>query len=294
MPGLLILIFCVVGYAAFCPDDPRLPQILKVAALSGGTLVALRLVWGWVAEQVHLARHVERLGKLDAFAARLGQGTTDGRGFYSGGITTVAGQLDGRALELLIRLGPRSSTAFELPVPPGLELDAHRPQLPARLAGAGPIVALARGAPRAELESVIRQLLMQRGIGRLTAGGGRLRAEKTFSGADLSLDWLVDTARALTRIARLAQAQQTPSSAPSEASGLRCPFCHGALDLREDVTDCGTCQTTHHRECFTEAGGCTVFGCAGAGHALKRRGRARAKVSQGPHNFLGERSPARP
>lgn len=306
MPALLVLIFCVIGYSAFCPDDDRGPVLLKLLAVVVVSAFVVRAVVGWIAEQIRLGRHSERLGRLDAFAGRLTRGTTDGRGFYSGGLTTVAGKLDGRDVELLVRMGPRPTIAFELRVPDALAVDAHAPPLPLWFLGSGPVIALARGASRGELESALRTLVADRGLSRVIAGGGRLRGEKAFRDEDLALEWLVDTARGLGRIARLAELEASKSSvegkvqlASSEGGERRCPFCHGALDPQaRDVSECPECHTGHHRECLVEAGGCTVFGCPGAGRALARRGRAAAKTaprtSQESHTFLGERSRARP
>ncbi len=45
---------------------------------------------------------------------------------------------------------------------------------------------------------------------------------------------------------------------------ILCPYCRDALAAEtDDVDTCGVCRTAHHRDCLTEAGGCTVFGCAG-------------------------------
>lgn len=41
----------------------------------------------------------------------------------------------------------------------------------------------------------------------------------------------------------------------------RCPYCHDTLG--GETFTCSACQTTHHRKCWDEQGGCTVLGCAG-------------------------------
>lgn len=40
-----------------------------------------------------------------------------------------------------------------------------------------------------------------------------------------------------------------------------CPYCRTAMDDASPVTRCSVCSTPHHRECWEENGGCTVFGC---------------------------------
>jgi hypothetical protein len=44
----------------------------------------------------------------------------------------------------------------------------------------------------------------------------------------------------------------------------KCPFCHGLITGSQDVTVCPTCQTPHHKECWDENRGCTIYGCASA------------------------------
>lgn len=45
----------------------------------------------------------------------------------------------------------------------------------------------------------------------------------------------------------------------------RCPYCRD--QVRGEARPCPSCQTLHHRGCFVEAGGCTLFGCAGSRRA---------------------------
>jgi hypothetical protein len=44
-----------------------------------------------------------------------------------------------------------------------------------------------------------------------------------------------------------------------------CPYCRDEVELDgkgdDDLKGCDRCDTMHHRACFEEAGGCTVFGC---------------------------------
>jgi TM2 domain-containing membrane protein YozV len=44
-----------------------------------------------------------------------------------------------------------------------------------------------------------------------------------------------------------------------------CPYCRTEIDTDDGGRmECSSCGTPHHRDCFTENGGCTVFGCAQA------------------------------
>ncbi len=44
-----------------------------------------------------------------------------------------------------------------------------------------------------------------------------------------------------------------------------CPYCRASIDAaNEPATVCPICATPHHRDCWEENGGCTVFGCSAA------------------------------
>ena len=40
-----------------------------------------------------------------------------------------------------------------------------------------------------------------------------------------------------------------------------CPFCLGALGAEEPTHSCPACHAVHHKECWDENGGCSVYGC---------------------------------
>jgi len=41
-----------------------------------------------------------------------------------------------------------------------------------------------------------------------------------------------------------------------------CPYCRAPIDpSQEETVICEGCETPHHRDCYQENGGCTVFGC---------------------------------
>jgi TM2 domain-containing membrane protein YozV len=47
-------------------------------------------------------------------------------------------------------------------------------------------------------------------------------------------------------------------------SGAICPYCRTVMEEGGEVIACSGCHMEHHRDCFEENGGCTVFGCANA------------------------------
>ncbi|MAT70436.1 MAG: hypothetical protein CMJ58_13035 [Planctomycetaceae bacterium] len=43
-----------------------------------------------------------------------------------------------------------------------------------------------------------------------------------------------------------------------------CPICQTAIAPGEDAVECEKCRQRHHRECWSEIGGCGTFGCSQA------------------------------
>lgn len=50
-------------------------------------------------------------------------------------------------------------------------------------------------------------------------------------------------------------------------SGKTCPYCQTPIKPNVPVYVCDRCGIPHHQECWEYNGGCTTFGCAGAGTA---------------------------
>jgi len=46
--------------------------------------------------------------------------------------------------------------------------------------------------------------------------------------------------------------------------GATCPICQSAVGPDEAVLVCPTCEQVHHRECWTDVGGCATYGCDNA------------------------------
>ncbi|MBC8008774.1 MAG: hypothetical protein H7067_01595 [Burkholderiales bacterium] len=53
----------------------------------------------------------------------------------------------------------------------------------------------------------------------------------------------------------------TPSSDPA-APSASCPYCLAVIGPDEASDTCPECRAPHHNECWTENGGCAVYGCA--------------------------------
>jgi hypothetical protein len=269
----------VGGYAAFFPDDPLLPDVGRAAFAVGAVIFGIHKVTSWIEESLRLSRHGQRLRQLEIFASHLARGTTDGRGFYSGGVTKVAGQLDGRDIEVVIRVGPRSWVGVEVRVPEGkLELESARPSVLAWLLGSGAQTVVFKGIRTPELDQAVAKLVLELGFARLSAGQGRVWAEKPFRESDLRPERLLELARAVARVARLAEdGRSTRKLSASGSSEQRCPWCHGALEPDARTTPCPRCATIHHESCFLEAGGCTVFACSGRPRRSRTSGRVDPK-----------------
>lgn len=81
-------------------------------------------------------------------------------------------------------------------------------------------------------------------------------------GATLSLSWILFLAAG--------EAAQDPGRPRSRPSASRCPYCREALRL--PTRSCPGCATLHHRACWQEHEGCSVFGCRLAGDTTIRSG----------------------
>ncbi len=68
------------------------------------------------------------------------------------------------------------------------------------------------------------------------------------------------TTLALTLDATVLSSRQL---APGEP-GATCPICQTAVAAEEFVVSCPVCDQVHHRECWSEIGGCGTYGCTQA------------------------------
>lgn len=65
---------------------------------------------------------------------------------------------------------------------------------------------------------------------------------------------------ALTLDAKVLSSRQL---VPGDA-GATCPICQTAVAAEEFVVSCPVCDQVHHRECWSEIGGCGTYGCTQA------------------------------
>jgi hypothetical protein len=45
------------------------------------------------------------------------------------------------------------------------------------------------------------------------------------------------------------------------STGKTCPYCHSVIKPSAEIITCPSCETPHHKECWVENKGCTIFGC---------------------------------
>lgn len=69
-----------------------------------------------------------------------------------------------------------------------------------------------------------------------------------------------ETALALTLDAKVLSTRQLIPGEP----GATCPICQTAVAAEEFVVSCPGCDQVHHRECWSEIGGCGTYGCTQA------------------------------
>jgi predicted RNA-binding Zn-ribbon protein involved in translation (DUF1610 family) len=70
-------------------------------------------------------------------------------------------------------------------------------------------------------------------------------------------------------------------STPLVAGGLDviCPICQTDIDTAESVVTCPGCGQVHHRDCWSEIGGCGTYGCQQAPALEKSESSAQAPLS---------------
>ncbi len=56
----------------------------------------------------------------------------------------------------------------------------------------------------------------------------------------------------------------TSALAGSPGVGATCPICQTMVGPGEAVMACPLCEQVHHRECWTDVGGCATYGCENA------------------------------
>jgi hypothetical protein len=159
--------------------------------------------------------------------------------------------------------------------------DVH-PELGTDVVLRGSSAASRRLLQQGELATELRGLL-DGGFTVVRLASGRLMVERRVDGGSLDLARLNAVYARLGEVADLCERRKVTVKVKGRASTRRfawtgggqaslCPYCRDevALDREgdDDLTACERCETVHHRACFDEAGGCTIFGCG------QRRARA--------------------
>jgi len=187
----------------------------------------------------------------------------------------VSGRRSGRGVSLHVQLPDLLEYRVEAPgVPDGWSsTDEARRQA---------VAAADRGAQVAGCREAVRHLSAC-GVHAIEARGGQLIALRLGSSYAFTRTSVEQALDALVRLAPLLQrapielrgaAGEPPRVAVAwtMADAILCPYCRDALAAEtDDVDACGVCRTAHHRDCLTEAGGCTVFGCGGRPPADRQR-----------------------
>ena len=61
----------------------------------------------------------------------------------------------------------------------------------------------------------------------------------------------------------------TSALADPQSQGASCPICQSPIGPGEPTLVCPACDQVHHRECWTDVGGCATYGCENAPKADK-------------------------
>ena len=83
------------------------------------------------------------------------------------------------------------------------------------------------------------------------------------------------TALALTVDAKILSTKQLQAGDP----GATCPICQTAITAAEFIVTCPQCDQVHHRECWSEIGGCGTYGCEQAPSIDKSESTAAAPLT---------------
>jgi hypothetical protein len=66
-------------------------------------------------------------------------------------------------------------------------------------------------------------------------------------------------------------AASQPADVTNEPSRLLCAICQSPLQATDEKSACPTCQAEYHADCWTENGGCAIYGCAAVPQVEQRR-----------------------
>ncbi len=125
------------------------------------------------------------------------------------------------------------------------------------------VVALKRllgGAAGDEARYLVALAYDRQGAGRLALESYRAYLERRRRGA-----WVVEARVRLEELEAAQAARDAVHALPALASAPRCPYCKDALADDGPTVTCDSCGTQAHVGCWSEQGGCAVYGCAAGG-----------------------------
>jgi hypothetical protein len=138
-----------------------------------------------------------------------------------------------------------------------------------------------------QLESALDELFGPLKMMRVTTEGGWLVAIRRLRrGRVVDSSESLRAVQALVRVAPLFSRRELRLDLVGRSfaftdgglsQGAVCPYCRDSLDVSPGASGqlarCESCRTVHHEECYAEAGGCTVMGCAAQARQRRRAAR---------------------
>jgi hypothetical protein len=285
VPAQIVLVVLCLGGALWHESPEFRFQLTQLAAGLALAFVAWRLR-DWLGGLVGVLAHQRRVERMQRFADQLEEGRIQHVHYQGGRQAGVRGRRHGVPVWVETRREPRTLHLELFVEHAAVEFDVARAGLSQRLRGSmflgGPLL---RDAGRqARLDGLLRQLLARGTLDRVVLEGDRLVGQARGVGFTEQPAQLLARLDALARVARLCRrtaVQVAPLPgvhfAWGEGGSLRCPYCHDGLGdgTGDPLTSCPGCRTLHHTECYREAGGCTLLGCAEATPWWELEGRER-------------------
>lgn len=179
--------------------------------------------------------------------------------------------LEGRRGGRKIRLASRGTLTY------AVQLRHHPPDLVLSEANLRQRLS---GRQAEELAGSLHHLFKVLGFQQLEVRDGWLVVSRMHSSYALSETSLLGVFDALLRVAPALETRKLEVKLggirgarawTAGGEGLLCPYCRDDVADEDALEACPHCRTLHHRDCYEEAGGCTLLGCAGAPSRSRER-----------------------
>ncbi|HBP23623.1 MAG TPA: hypothetical protein DEA08_38330 [Planctomycetes bacterium] len=186
-------------------------------------------------------------------------------------LSGVAGSFLGRKGGRAIRLSSRNAICY------AVQLRHHPPDL---VIGEADLRQRLSGKQAEELAGALHHLFKVLGFQQLEVADGWLvvyRLPSQYALSETSVRGVFD---ALLRVAPALETRRLEVKLggirgargwTAGGDGLLCPYCRDDVAEEDELEACPHCRTLHHRDCYEEAGGCTLLGCAGAPNRAAQR-----------------------